>query len=337
MKFLPRISAIILLLGATLLYGCSVLVDEDLSDCGGEISIIYQLRLITNMQTELETVLCDKSDEYVKEALQQNLEGIFSDIGRDVDLAFYSPEGDMPRKIHIKEVFNANQARYVVYFPEREYMHTCVANMEGNGPVALRDTLHCNSSRLMLDTSQGEVPNQQTGIYTARNHILIGEEDNQTIYTYLYMANCATALVLDTGNAGEIGPVEVATNGFADRFDIVDSTYLYNSKYIVQPRQLPVEQGSEQCFLSVNFPSRDVAPTKAWGDDFIWQWRVRVPIADGTITETVLGVKEPLMAGQLKIIKAKVYDTGVVSVTDPLVGVSVTIDWHTGDEHEIEF
>lgn len=319
-----------------LLAGCRY-VDEDLSDCGGEITINYQLRLIANMQTELETVLSEETDLVTASELKDYLSYIFSDMARDVDLSFYSPEGEMPRKVHISETIDANQAHYIVYLPEQEYVHTCVANMEGVGPVTLRDTLFCMGSKLLLDKGE-EVATQGTGVFTSRLNIKIHGEGDQTFYSYLYMANAATVLVLDTSRAGNIGEIETATTGFADRFDIADSVYHYNTNYIVKPERLPLEEENRQCFVSVNFPSRDFVPeTKAWGDDFIWKWRVRVPLSDGTITETILGVTDPLKAGNLKIIKAEILDNGVAYVEDPVVGVSVTLDWNEAGEHEIEF
>ena len=337
MTIFRRISITILIAGVALLTGCRYLVDEDLSDCGGEISINYQLRLIANMQVELETVLSEEADIPTADAPRNYLKYIFSDVARDVDLSFYSPEGEMPRKVHIREIIDASQAHYVVYLPEQEYMHTCVANMEGNGPVQMEDTLLCQSARLALAEGE-EVSTQHTGIFTSRLPIKIRENDDNTFYSYLYMANSATALILDTDKAGEIGEIDVATSGFADSFDIADSTYHYSRNYIVRPEELALEQAGRRCFVSVNFPSRDFAPgSKAFGDDFIWSWRIRVPLPDGTVTETILGVSEPLKAGNLKIIKAKVYDTGVVSVTDPQVGVSVTLDWQDAGEHEVEF
>ena len=44
----------------------------------------------------------------------------------------------------------------------------------------------------------------------------------------------------------------------------------------------------------------------------------------------------PLRAGQLKILKSVVHDSGVVSAEDPDVGVSVTLDWNPGMEHNLE-
>jgi hypothetical protein len=98
----------------------------------------------------------------------------------------------------------------------------------------------------------------------------------------------------------------------------------------------------------VHFPSRDYRPeTKSVHETVepflsepapepLWEWRLYVRTADGTVTESLLKVLTPLRAGQLKILKAKVFDTGIVTVDDPTVGVSVTLDWHQGSSHEIE-
>lgn len=319
--------------GVVLLSGCRYLVDEDLSDCGGEIELNYQLRLIANMQAELETVLNEEADKTTSEALNEYLKYIFSDMARDVDLSFYSPEGDMPRKVHIREVIDASQAHYVVYLPEQEYMHTCVANLEGNGPVTLKDTLLCLDANLSLEPGE-IVPSQGTGLFTSRLPIKIREDGDQTFYSYLYMANSATALVLDTSKAGDIVKIETLTTGFADRFDIADSTYHFNTDYYVQPEEVPLEESGRRCFVSVNLPSRDFAPDS--GSGYIWKWIIRVTLADGTVTESVLGVTEPLKAGELKIIKAKVFDNGVVSVEDPQIAVSVTLNWNSGNQHEVD-
>ena len=59
-------------------------------------------------------------------------------------------------------------------------------------------------------------------------------------------------------------------------------------------------------------------------------------MADGTITETLLGIHTPLRAGQLKILRAKALENGAVQPDDPTVGISVALDWEPGAHHEIE-
>ena len=60
-----------------------------------------------------------------------------------------------------------------------------------------------------------------------------------------------------------------------------------------------------------------------------------MPVTDGTrqggsITETVMRIKQPLRAGQLKIIKGRVNENGVVVPDNPEVSTSVTLDWKEG-------
>jgi hypothetical protein len=57
---------------------------------------------------------------------------------------------------------------------------------------------------------------------------------------------------------------------------------------------------------------------------------------DNTTTETVLHIKEPLRAGQLKIIKARVGENGQIESETPNVGISVTLDWKKGGTYNPE-
>jgi hypothetical protein len=56
---------------------------------------------------------------------------------------------------------------------------------------------------------------------------------------------------------------------------------------------------------------------------------------DGTVTETVLDISEPLKAGDLKIIKGSLDDEGAVRPYDNTVGVSVTLDWNENNFPDI--
>jgi hypothetical protein len=106
----------------------------------------------------------------------------------------------------------------------------------------------------------------------------------------------------------------------------------------------------------VNFPSREPkeqgAPFYQWGmkrsiieteepfiaqegDETLWEFRTYITNADGTVTETILSLRQPLRAGQLKIIKAYVTGDGSVQTDDHTVGVSVTLDWKEGTQYDI--
>ena len=148
--------------------------------------------------------------------------------------------------------------------------------------------------------------------------------------------------------AGEgIGTITVQVAGMANAFRIADSTFVYDAtEAYIATSQLTVTEGIQQCYAALHFPSKDIrtrvvsepdgffdAPDS---DKAVWLWVVNVPIADGTTTQSVLSVKKPLRAGQLKVLKAFVHDNGVVTVNDPTVGVSVTLDWNEGMNLEID-
>ena len=58
-------------------------------------------------------------------------------------------------------------------------------------------------------------------------------------------------------------------------------------------------------------------------------------MTNGSVTESILGIKKPLRAGQLKIIKGRVRPDGGIDVTsDADVGVSVSLDWKPGGNYE---
>ena len=70
-------------------------------------------------------------------------------------------------------------------------------------------------------------------------------------------------------------------------------------------------------------------------EDYLFPLTQTLP--DGTVTQSVLSMPAPLLAGELAILKGMVQDTGVVTTEDPDVGVSVTLDWHQGMEIPVDF
>ena len=58
--------------------------------------------------------------------------------------------------------------------------------------------------------------------------------------------------------------------------------------------------------------------------------------SDGSITENLLYVREPLKAGELKVVKVRLKERGEVEAVSVDVGVSVTLDWKPGGEYHPE-
>lgn len=330
----------LLLSACWLAAGCSV-IDDDLTDCGEEekqYEMVYQLKLVTNMTTELQTQLTTITEIDVANALRSHLMNIFTDFAHDVDLSFYDTEGDLERLQHDMHIMDANQKSYTLTLPMRKYMHLAVANIADNNVVGLTGDERSNTSMLrQADAVAGVVNSHTTGLFTARQPMEVLEGVDQTFNVRLYMANSAVALVLKP-KGHKYKDLKVYTTGFANDFLIKDSTYVYEntSARVVAD---PVETGNDLlCFCSVNFPSRDAAPapvTKVAGGT-IWQLKVYLTNEDGSITETVLDIDEPLKAGNLKIIKGELDDAGAVRPYDSTVGVSVTLDWNDGGSYDPE-
>lgn len=335
-----------------LLTACS-LIDDDLSDCGKEAKIDYELRLITNMSIELETQLDSIYDKDVKDALKTYLKNIFTDYAHDVDLSFYDTKGDSTRLYHDQHIMDASQQSYTLYLPMREYMHLTAANLVNNPQVSLVEDGWCHPSKLLQQQSDTITPHT-TGLFTARLPMDVKEKEDQTFTVKLYMANCAAALVLDTQGYDTEG-MQVIANGFATGFNINDSTYSFGTKAsFVKADRVNVKNSRQACFCSVNFPSREPEATRtvieteepfiAKPDEHsLWELRVYVPRpvsapsrAGGSITETVLSLNVPLRAGELKIIRGRVNADGRIVPDTPEVGVSVTLDWKPGNTYTPE-
>ena len=320
--------------------GCST-IDDDLSDCGNTFELNYQLRLVTNMTTELQTQLTTMTELSVADALRMHLKDIFTDFAHDVDLSFYDTEGALNRLLHEQHIMDANQSSYTLTLPMRKYMHLAIANIVENDVVSLKGDEHSASSILQqvngqLTGGKDILPSHTTGLFTARQPMEVLSGVDQTFNVRLYMANSAAALVLDPkGHA--YSDIKVYTTGFADSFLVCDSAYVFteNSPLVIAERV--ANESPLLCFCSVNFPSRDAMPasamSRAEGKTSLWQLKVYLTKPDGSVTETVLDIDEPLKAGNLKIIKGELDDTGAVRPYNNTVGVSVTLNWNNGSNY----
>ena len=354
------------LLGLAVLVSCSM-IDEDLSDCEEigpqpqpptpedtvkEAKLDYELRLVTNMSTEIKTKLSTATDLALAEALRDHLSHIFTDFAHDVDLSFYDTKDDSVRLQHDQHIMDANQASYTLNLPMRQYMHLAVANILDNDIVSLADDGRCHPSKLR-QVERDTINSHTTGLFTARQPMEVLEGVDQNFNVRLYMANCAAALVIDPReNKGR--DIRVFTTGVATGFNICDSAYHFvdRAPYVRTTRLTEEEKTDKQAFCSVTFPSRE-PDTKAQGrsrtvietvepfiapegKESLWEFVVYVMQPDGTITRTVLYVRKPLRAGELLIINGWLRDDGSVDTDDVnTVGVSVMLDWNKKDEEDV--
>ena len=322
-------SKALLLVLTLLLSGCSS-IDEDLLDCGSEYEMEYKLCLETDINTELQSQLDQQTDGQVADALYNHLKNIFSDVAYDIDLSFYDTgkEGTLLQNKELE--MGSNERSYTLFLPVHEYRHAAIANLVDNHQV-VKEGEEQSHTLALLQERPDTVDSHESGLFTGRADMDVKENQNQSFQVDLYMANSAAVLIIDQCGI-EVKDIKVFTTGFATGFNVNDSTYTF-AKTPPIVRTTSVDTGTDQlCFCSVNFPSRD----KADGDEPLWQFIVYVTLADGSVTQSVLNISEPLKAGDLKVVKAQLQEDGSLQPVSAEVGVSVTLDWKQGGSYETD-
>ena len=335
--------------------GCNA-IDDDLSGCGPteeNYELNYQLRLVTNMTTELDTQLPEENpkEASVNSALKDYLtkvKHIFTDIAQDVDLSFYDTEKTQEILHHVTDVIGKNQKSYELTLPMRQYLHLAVANIAQNPVVDLAGEKYSYSSELRQTAPtateglpEGVVNSHTTGLFTARQPMEVLEGVSQTFNVHLYMANSAATLVLDP-KGHTFSDIKVYTTGFAESFQISDSTYVYPATSPLIKADKVETTNELLCYCSVNFPSRDAASAEARpahradAANSLWKFKVYTTRTDGKVTETILDISEPLKAGDLRIVKGSLGEDGAVNPYDGSVGVSVKLDWSEGGNYNTD-
>ena len=337
------------LLASCVITGCS-LVEEDLSGCEDNSEVNYELDLVTNVSTEiktqLETQLSTEStveaaaDIELAQELREYLSGVFTDFAHDISLSFYDTQGDSMRLQHEQHIMDANQASYTLNLPRQHYMHLAVANLERNEFVGLWYGDRCHTS--MLDQIEVDtIDSHTTGVFTARLPMNVVEGIDQSFLVRLFMANCSACLVIDPRGHDTQG-MQVFTTGFATGFSICDSVYHFAAKSpMVRTKRLDTSMKNRVAFCSVNFPSRSLSNTRTvietsepfvskTARESLWEFCVLVPQKDGKLSRTLIHIWQPLMPGQLKIVRVWMNADGSLSTDASEVSTSVELDWKPG-------
>ncbi len=302
-------------------------IDEDMSDCGTDYTINYQVRLHTNMQTEISSELSAPGEQAVAGRLEQALADIFSDVARDLDINFYANNGLAHHEAH---QINAANASFTIYLKAEDYRHLAWTNVAVN-PVLTLSGQDTDSQVNIANMPNDTIDAHTQGLFTARKDMAVKSE-SYTFTVPLYMQNSATALVINR-NGVAADDIKAYVVGLANDFSVNDSVYHYDRTTAV--RTIRMDEGGYTCLHTAGFPSSDDMRLRAGEADGIWSYHVYVTV-NGKITETKLYVREPLKAAQLKIIKVNLNPDGSVTTEAPEVGVSVTLDWKPGGDHEIE-
>lgn len=322
---------------SSLLVSSCSMIDEDQSDCEKKFTVKYEVVLKTNFLIEINTVLRLRLETEVADLLEDLLKKYFREYAHDVDLSFYI---DNERRFHDVHIMDANQAVYELELPADNYRHLALANIQEEERVQIDEPLQAD--RFYLEQEDGKVIDIHTaGLFTARENMDILSNVNQNFTVTLYMANCASALVIKT-NGVPYNNMWVESSDFADGFLVNDSVYTHRRNPIVRDSRVPNPPENREVFYAVTFPSYDTAAeahadTRA-GDDVvvgddeerIWRKTVYTRLNDGSVTRTLINVHEPIEAGQVKVIILDMNPDGSVNSTNAEVSTSVTLDWKEG-------
>ena len=310
-------------------------INEDLSDCGKDYSIRYDVKLKTNLQTELDTELETIEEKELGRRLKEALKNVFSDQARDLDLTFYGADSTL--NYEETHVINSNKASYTIYLPVRDYQHLALANDDQEKNIVLKGREYAPD--MVWEQIQGDtLESYENGLFSGRMKMEVKDQD-QVFEVQMYMQISAAALVVNPNGVAYRSMRGVLTH-LADGFTVRDSIYHHHDRSVIRVKNLGDTGSALRCLYGVGFPSRDLPYVSRAASDAekgaCWEFRAYVTMPDGKVTETILYVKEPLKAGNLKLIKTNLQPDGSLTTDAPEVGASVELDWKEGAEFNPE-
>lgn len=323
----------LLILIGLIFVGCS-LINDDLSVCGADYYLYYEVKLVTDVDVVIDEKLNKVSEQPIADTLRKWLDPIFSGLAHDLDMNFYSVDERDTLRRQRSEIVDAKEKTYTLYIPRENYMHLALVNTADNDNVSVVGEKHSKTLRVEQRRVDTLAPHP-TAVYTARLPMEMKPEGNESFYVHLYMVSSAVALVVDQSAFDNLN-MKVVLRGTATGFNVRDSLFTFDNPSVIRAEKL-----TDQCYATVSLPSPSpaqspVAPRRMKQDNSYWQLRTYVTLPDNTITETVLTIDYPLLAGALEIIKVEVHDDGsVVPLENAHVGASVTLDWKEGSSHEV--
>ena len=305
-------------------FGLSSCIDEDMSKCGKDYKIKYNLVLHTQIHTLIDIDLNTSEEQNIANRLKQELGTVFTDHALDNDLSFFI-RNDLYR--HEANIMNANSVSYTIYLPRNDYQNLSLANTGSARNVKITGANDCKA--LALEQEQKDTINSHNiGLFTSR--LSIDENDfEHDLQTTLYMANSSAVVVIDQS---KVQPTELwgFVEGMATQFQVNDSTYSSSLNTMVRAKRI------NQNFITNSIPTHDALYTVCFPSiKQEWRYHVIAKVND-KYTETIFTMNEPLKAGKLKIIKTRLKEDGSLSTSNTAVGVSVKLDWKPGGSHDVE-
>ncbi len=323
------------------LTGCAVLtllptscIDENNEDCevvdnGVEYELIYDHRLITNMDDEIKEELQTADEVELGKRLRAAITAdVFREFGHELDLSFYMSQA---RSYQQTVTVNADQTTLHFNLPLAQYRHLAISNAAHESNINLTGENDLSTAYLQ-QINADTINSYKVGVYTARKD-LIENGLKQSHAIQLYTTTDGAALVLDPQGV-ETRSIKTYITDLADGFQVSDSTFTYNSNPMIRCINMQDTGSALICQYGFGLPSSNVPLTRAEFDNVwqgsYWEMRVYVTLSDGKITENLFYVKEPLQAGNLEIIKGKLQEDGTITVENQEVGASANVEWTPG-------
>ena len=182
----------------SLITSLSSCIDEDMSDCGKEYKIQYNLRLNTQINTVIDVDLNLIEEQEIAARLKQALSKVFTDHAHDNDLSFFVGE---ELSHHETNKMGANSVSYTIYLPRNNYQNLSLANTGSADNVKIINANSCRSLALRQE-AKDTINSHNIGLFTSR--LAIDENDfEHDLQTTLYMANSSAVVVFQPQHDGQ--------------------------------------------------------------------------------------------------------------------------------------
>lgn len=323
-----------MMMAVALLPWLSSCIDEDLSECPVDSSVEYRMQLSLSLQMKIDAEFVTDEEQAVARKLIADMDAVLRDRAYAMDISFFRhPEGTL----YSNEVRypDANSLSMTVLVDRGDYRNLAIGTTAAVPQVAMAGTSTYASARV-LQTPADTVDAHAAAIYMGRLHMEVAS-GSQSFYVPLHMQNSVPVLLVDLNGSPAV-PEACYVRRVANGLNCADSTFVFDRSAVMRTKHVGTDTHS--CYYSVCFPSRDDATvsraessTEAEGG--IWEMDLYVRRTDGKYTKNTLCVKDPLRAGSMEVIKVKLNASGGVDTDNPLVGVSVKLDWNPGGDYEV--
>jgi hypothetical protein len=325
-----------------LLFAACTLINDDLSVCGEELVVDYQVQLHTDLNMQLQADLSLEAEAQVRSSIEDWLKPVFTDKAHDVDLRFYSTEND-EQKYRINEEINDNRSSYIIHLPHHNYVHLALANIMDNNELRLLNGEHSETMELRLKNSM-LASSLNTGVFTARLPMEVNDTTTH-FEVHLSMMVAAVVLVVDTTRCAALHSLNATMKGSATGFSVRDSIYYYDASPVFVMEHIAMKDDSPSAPASRRTACSEPAnPYRCTGlvclpteEGKTWSVDAVATLQDNKHTTTTLTIDDPLLAGSLRVLSVRMDSTGALRPKEgQQVGVSVQLDWKEGGEHEID-